>query len=640
MKKTLFVIISINLIKILYSLDNGLGLTPQMGWNSWNKFACNINETLIYNTIDALNKSGLIELGYNYMNLDDCWQISRDENGIIIPDSRFPNGIKPLVDYAHSKGLKFGLYSDGGNFTCQLRPGGYGYEEIDAKTYSEWGVDYLKYDNCFNGGISSKIRYPRMRDALMKQERPIFYSICQWGEEDIPTWGKDVGNSWRTTPDIVDTWKSMLNIIDKNNKWYEYAGPGGWNDPDMLEVGNGGMSYIEYKTHFSLWAISKAPLLIGCDVTKMSNETWEILSNEEVIAVNQDKLGEQGRKIKIIDVNLPKNYNNKLEESYLELVECNKEKNEQKWFIKEDGSISNNNEDLCMEVKTGLKRGDQVFTHKCHKKLKLDISPEAKKQKWIYFPENQTIITEYDYKCLDLYNDEIINIGTHECDNDLETQKWEYNEKEHTFQSMGKCLSSAATVEQVEIWAGNLSDGSLAVLLLNRASFDTNVGITWEELQLNYTIASLRDLWKRKSLGEYKNGYTVFLKSHESQLLKVNEYNKSDEGEEEEEGEKEEEKKEEEKKEEEKKEEEKKEEEKEKENEEEEKDKNIEPDKDNNALVVSLVIVSLCIVIGIVIFIILYMKFKRKKAEIPEDNRNTEDLNGKLVRNTVDSENQ
>ena len=146
-----------------------------------------------------------------------------------------------------------------------------------------------------------------MRDALMKQERPIFYSICQWGEEDIPTWGKDVGNSWRTTPDIVDTWKSMLNIIDKNNKWYEYAGPGGWNDPDMLEVGNGGMSYIEYKTHFSLWAISKAPLLIGCDVTKMSNETWEILSNEEVIAVNQDKLGEQGRKIKIIDVNLPKN---------------------------------------------------------------------------------------------------------------------------------------------------------------------------------------------------------------------------------------------------------------------------------------------------------------------------------------------
>ena len=161
------------LLGIIFCLDNGLGLTPQMGWNTWNKFACNINETLIYQSIDALNKSGLIELGYNYMNLDDCWQISRDEenNNTIVVDPHFPNGLKPLIDYAHSKGLKFGLYSDAGYYTCQLRPGGYGYEEIDAKTYADWGVDYLKYDNCMNGGISSKIRYPRMRDALLKQDR-------------------------------------------------------------------------------------------------------------------------------------------------------------------------------------------------------------------------------------------------------------------------------------------------------------------------------------------------------------------------------------------------------------------------------------------------------------------------------------
>ena len=211
---------------LITCLDNGLGLTPQMGWSSWNKFHCNINESLIYDTIDALNKSGLIELGYNYINLDDCWQISRDENGVIVPDPHFPNGIKPLVDYAHSKGLKFGLYSDGGKLTCYMRPGGYEYEEIDAKTYAEWGVDYLKYDNCFNLNISSKIRYPRMRDALMKQTRPIFYSICQWGEEEIPTWGKDVGNSWRTTGDIIDVWRSMIDIIDENSQWYEYAGPG------------------------------------------------------------------------------------------------------------------------------------------------------------------------------------------------------------------------------------------------------------------------------------------------------------------------------------------------------------------------------------------------------------------------------
>ena len=252
------------LITLISSLDNGLGLTPQMGWNTWNKFACKIEEKLIRDSIDALVNTGLKDLGYNYMNLDDCWQIKRDENKTIVPDAdKFPNGIKPLADYAHSKGLKFGLYSDGGNLTCQMRPGGYGYEEIDAKTYAEWGVDYLKYDNCWNMGISSKIRYPRMTEALRKQNRSIFYSICQWGEEEIPTWGKEFGNSWRTTLDISDSWISMINIIDQNDKWFQYAGPGGWNDPDMLEVGNGGMSDVEYRTHFSLWAISKAPLIIG-----------------------------------------------------------------------------------------------------------------------------------------------------------------------------------------------------------------------------------------------------------------------------------------------------------------------------------------------------------------------------------------
>ena len=313
------------------------------------------------------------------MNLDGCGQISRDKdnNNTIVVDPHFPNGLKPLIDYAHSKGLKFGLYSDAGYYTCQLRPGGYGYEEIDAKTYADWGVDYLKYDNCMNGGISSKIRYPRMRDALLKQDRQIFYSICQWGEEDIPTWGKDVGNSWRTTQDIADTWKSMINIIDQNNKWYEYAGPGGWNDPDMLEVGNGGMTTTEYRTHFSLWAISKAPLLIGCDVTKMSQDTWDILTNKEVIAVNQDKLGEQGRKIKITNLTMPNDYESRLEESNLELVECNGNK-EQKWYIKEDGSITNNNENLCMKVITGLRRGDQVFTQKCFENLKVSKDYDEK----------------------------------------------------------------------------------------------------------------------------------------------------------------------------------------------------------------------------------------------------------------------
>ena len=256
------------------TLNNGLGRTPQMGWNTWNKFGCNINEKLIRDTIDTLNSSGLIEAGYKYINLDDCWQIERDNitNKIKEDPIKFQSGIKKLADYAHEKGLLLGLYSDAGNFTCAGRPGSLGYEKEDAETYAEWGIDYLKYDNCYNNDIPSLDRYPKMRDALNRTNHSIFYSICQWGEEDIPTWGKEVGNSWRTTGDISDNWNSMLKIIDLNDQWYNYSGPGGWNDPDMLEVGNGGMTLTEYKTHFSLWAISKAPLLIGCDITKMTED--------------------------------------------------------------------------------------------------------------------------------------------------------------------------------------------------------------------------------------------------------------------------------------------------------------------------------------------------------------------------------
>ena len=269
-----------------------------MGWNSWNKFGCMINEELIKKIIDSMISTGLAAAGYNYVNLDDCWQKDRDENGVIIPNSNsFPNGIKHLADYAHEKGLKFGIYSDAGYKTCCNLPGSLGYEEIDAKTYAEWGIDYIKYDNCNTDGTKPIERYPKMRDALLNSGRNIYYSMCEWGIDAPATWGKDVANSWRNTGDIDDNWESMLRIIDENDKWAEYAGPGGWNDPDMLEVGNGGMSTDEYKVHFGLWALSKAPLLIGCDINNMSEDTFNILTNEEIIAINQDKLGVQGKKL-------------------------------------------------------------------------------------------------------------------------------------------------------------------------------------------------------------------------------------------------------------------------------------------------------------------------------------------------------
>ncbi|KAL6871472.1 hypothetical protein ACP4OV_014301 [Aristida adscensionis] len=295
---------------------NGLGLTPQMGWNSWNHYGCeHINEAVIRSTADALVSTGLTKAGYTYVNLDDCWaDDQRSSQGYMVPNPKtFPSGIKALADYVHSKGLKLGIYSSAGTRTCSNRmPGSLGHEDTDAKTFASWGVDYLKYDNCYRDGTKETERFPRMSRALMNSGRSIFYSLCECigfemrlkmilvrGYMDVAKWGGLYGNSWRTTGDINDTWTGMLNNIDLNDANAQYAKPGGWNDPDMLEVGNGGMTHNEYVVHFSLWAIAKAPLIIGCDVTSISKDTLGILSNAEVIAINQDRLGVQGKKVRM-----------------------------------------------------------------------------------------------------------------------------------------------------------------------------------------------------------------------------------------------------------------------------------------------------------------------------------------------------
>ncbi|KAH7571207.1 hypothetical protein JRO89_XS05G0267300 [Xanthoceras sorbifolium] len=282
-------------------LNNGLGHSPQMGWNSYNHFPCKLNDKLIRETADAMVSSGLSALGYEYINLDDCWaELNRDSKGNLVPKaSFFPYGIKALADYVHSKGLKIGIYGDAGTQTCaKTMPGSLGFEEQDANTFASWGIDYLKYDNCHNKGVNPQERYSKMGKALLKTGRPIFYSLCEWGQDNPATWAPSIGNSWRTTGDIKDTWDSMTGRADQNNKWASYAGPGGWNDPDMLEVGNGGMSKEEYRSHFSIWALAKAPLILGCDLRSIDNDTFEILGNKEVIAVNQDTLGVQGKKVK------------------------------------------------------------------------------------------------------------------------------------------------------------------------------------------------------------------------------------------------------------------------------------------------------------------------------------------------------
>jgi alpha-galactosidase len=280
------------------ALGNGLALTPQMGFNDWNAYGCNVSESLIKATADKLVSSGLAASGYQYVNIDDCWlQKSRDSSGRLQPDfTKFPDGISGTATYVHSKGLKLGIYEDAGTATCAGYPGSLGHETTDANSFASWGVDYLKYDNCNNTGISAQTRYTTMRDALQATGRPILFSLCNWGQESVWTWGANVGNSWRTTGDISASFSRMLSIFHSNVSLASYAGPGHWNDPDMLEVGNG-MSATEDRSEFSLWAEMAAPLIIGTNLTSASSTTLGILGNKNVIAVDQDSLGKQGTEV-------------------------------------------------------------------------------------------------------------------------------------------------------------------------------------------------------------------------------------------------------------------------------------------------------------------------------------------------------
>jgi alpha-galactosidase len=286
------------------AVDDGLARTPPMGFNNWNTTGCRntFNEQMVKGIADLLVSSGLKDVGYTYVNLDDCWALpARDAAGNLVPDPvRFPSGIKALADYVHAKGLKFGIYTSAGTRTCNRLgfPGGLDHEQQDANLFAAWGVDYLKYDNCNNQGRDAIERYTRMRDALKATGRPIVYAICEWGQNRPWEWAGGLGHLWRTTGDIADNWGSVRSIIQRNLTLARYARPGAWNDPDMLEVGNGGMTDTEYRTHFSMWAIMAAPLLIGSDIRRASAKTMEILRNREVIAVDQDPLGIQGKPLR------------------------------------------------------------------------------------------------------------------------------------------------------------------------------------------------------------------------------------------------------------------------------------------------------------------------------------------------------
>ncbi|SEN86056.1 alpha-galactosidase [Flavobacterium sp. CF108] len=287
----------------------GLAMTPPMGWNSWNTFATNIDEKLVKETADIMVSSGLAAAGYNYIVLDDGWMAKeRDANGDLVPDPvKFPNGMKALIDYVHSKGLKFGLYNCAGTQTCAGYPGTRGYEYQDARFYAKLGIDFLKYDWCNTKGITAPEAYTTMSNALKTAGRPIVFSLCEWGDNQPWEWGKPVGNLWRISGDIYpcfdcefkhpENWSSwgFMKIAEMRKDIRKYSGPDHWNDFDMMEVGNE-MNDTEDKSHFAMWCMLSSPLFTGNDYRKMSKETLTILTNKELIAVNQDKLGIQGFK--------------------------------------------------------------------------------------------------------------------------------------------------------------------------------------------------------------------------------------------------------------------------------------------------------------------------------------------------------
>ncbi len=301
-----------------------LALTPPMGWNSWNPFGANVSEKDIRETADAMVASGLKDAGFQYIVIDDYWHGGRDSNGVLYPDpKRFPSGMKALADYVHSKGLKFGIYSDAGTLTCGKQPGSFGHEEQDAKTFASWGADYLKYDYCYcpeyvswnNDFLMAMARYKRMGDALKATGRPMVFSLCEWGPRAPWLWGKMVGGHlWRVSYDIHDFWDKprnatspigILTAIDVMSDLSRFAGPGGWNDPDMLVIGlantgyikGGGCTDAEYRTQMSMWCMFSAPLMMGCDLRRMSEATKTTLLNKDIIAIDQDPIGRQAFRV-------------------------------------------------------------------------------------------------------------------------------------------------------------------------------------------------------------------------------------------------------------------------------------------------------------------------------------------------------
>ena len=532
---------------LLLSLSSTRGLNngftkPTLGFNSWNSFACNVNETLMRTTMDLFVAHGLDNAGFTTIGVDDCWASARAPNGTLLADPMsFPSGMAALANYAHARGLKFGIYSSNSATTCAGRPGSFGWESQDAATFAAWGVDLLKYDNCGDQRDigTPESRYPVMRDALNITGRPIVFAACEWAVDFPATWMAPVANSWRTTYDIQNTWQCVVPHVDWNNVFAAFAGPGHYNDLDILESGNGVLTADESRAHFSLWAIMKSPLLIGCDLRSPACiAEVPMFTNPEVLAVSQDDLGVQAVRIASSgEGGIPVGKSGLCGKEELPqnsiLAVCNATDPLQQWTSFPNGTLLMAATGECLQLDSGqggcCSQAWEVWTNNAASGLCNDPASccGARQQLWAYDATARRVTNNASGQCLTVHGGGMHNVGVSPCTPALSGfQAWDW-EGVGSDGSVGRFVSSATPPGStdpfclartgdvrpgaVEVWAGPLAGGDTVVLFFNRnEGAATNISVAWGDLGWPPSrTVSVRDLWGRVDVGEASGAYVA-----------------------------------------------------------------------------------------------------------------------------------
>lgn len=520
------------------ALNNGVGRTPTLSWNSWNTFACSVNETLMIETMDLLVSLNLSQAGFDTCGIDDCWAFSRDANGVIQSDpTTFPSGMKALADHAHARGLKFGLYSSNSPLTCDKRPGSYGFETIDAQTYASWGVDLLKYDNCGSQTVigQPESRYPVMRDALNATGREFVFMGCEWAVDFPATWAAPVMHSSRTTYDIQNLWECVVAHVDWGNTWADFAHPYFFNDLDILEAWNGVLTQTESVSHLTLWAAMKSPLLIGCDLRQPGcQEGVPYFTNPEMLAISQDALGLQARRVAASggDKGTPHGKSGVCGQEELPqnviISECNPADPLQVWQQQANGSFYLPHTGECLQLDSGqsnhCSQEWSVWYNNAAASLCNDPASTCggKQELWQYNASARQITNVASMQCLTVHASSLRNVGLLPCQGAMSAlQTWTVDSASSRIYSSTAppgattryCLARTPDVlgGALEVFAGPLEGGDIVVVLFNRnAPEAVNMTASWTDLGLNPSAQiKVRDIWARADLGIFTGSFTT-----------------------------------------------------------------------------------------------------------------------------------